>query len=91
MNGSMPRDCRAAVCANLYPRLLFVSIKFAVQHLIFIADAKLFVLYLREVNVELILIQQLHQQRLLLLHIPDSDEIIYRVFRHFGIDIPIEE
>ena len=91
MNGSMPRDCRAAVCANLYPRLLFVLIKCAIQRLIFIADAERRILHLREVNVELILIQQLHQQHLLLLHIPDSDEIVYRVFRHFRIDIPIEE
>ncbi len=71
--------------------LQVLSVKRAVQFLVRIADAKILVLHLREVNVELILIQQLHQQRLLLFHVADGDEIIYRIFRHFGIDIPIEE
>ena len=68
-----------------------LSVKCAVQLLVRIADAKILILHFREVNVELILIQQLHQQRLLLFHIPDSDEIVYRIFRHLGIDIPIEK
>ena len=71
--------------------LQVLSVKRAVQLLVRIADAKIFILHLREVDVELILIQQLHQQRLLLFHVADGDEIVYRVFRHLGIDIPIEE
>ena len=68
-----------------------LSVKCAVQFLVRIADAKILILYLREVDVELILIQQLHQQRLLLFHVADSDEIVYCIFRQIGIDIPIEE
>ena len=68
-----------------------LSVKCAVQFLVRIADAKILILHLREVDIELILIEQLHQQRLLLFHVADSDEIVYRFFRHLGIDIPIEE
>ena len=81
----------ATLCANLYPWLLFVTIKCAVQRLIRVADAERLIRYLGEVNVELILIQQCHQQRLLRCDVPDGDEIIYRVFWHLRIVIPIEE
>ena len=67
------------------------AVKRAVQPLVRIADAKILILHLREVDVELILIQQRHQQRLLLFHVADSDEICHRVCGNFGIDIPVEE
>ena len=76
-------------CFGAYFQVL--SVKCAVQLLVRIADAKILILHLREVDVELIFIQQLHQQRLLLFHVADSDEIIYCVCRHLGIDIPIEK
>ena len=67
------------------------AVKRAVQPLVRIADAKILILHLREIDVELILIQQRHQQRLLLFHVADSDEIVYRLFWHLRIDIPIQE
>ena len=66
-------------------------IKCAIQRLIRSGDAEILIRYLREVDVELILIQQCHQQRLLLCYVADSDEILHRVCGNFGIDIPIEE
>ena len=66
-------------------------IKCTIQRFILIAYLEILILHFREVDVELIFIQQLHQQRLLLCYVPDGDEICHCVFGNFGIDIPIEE
>ena len=75
--------------SNIPPQLF--PIKCAVQSFILIADLEILILHLREVDVELILIQQLHQQCPLLFYVLDGDEICHRVFGNLGIDIPVEE
>ena len=72
-----------------HPQLF--PIKCAVQNFILIADLEILIIHFREVNVELILIQQFHQQCALLFYVPDGDEICHRVFGNLGIDIPIQE
>ena len=54
-------------------------IKCTIQRFILIADLEILILHFREVDVELILIQQCHQQRLLLCYVPDGNEICHRV------------